>query len=101
MSCSIRTLGGYNVALRICGETPVGEYRCRYNQPVVPEIVAIVLDEQYMESNQDIILHQHGGDLQWIKEIHLAYDALSIYPILCCFQMVDMGGHLLLKQLLE
>ena len=34
-----------------------------------------------MESGRDIILHQRGGHLQRIKEIHSTYDAL-LYPLL-------------------
>ena len=34
-----------------------------------------------MQFGRDIFLHQHGGHLQGIKEIHPAYDALS-YPLL-------------------
>jgi len=65
----------------ISSEIPINDNRRRYNQPLVPKIVIIVVDKQYMEFSRDIILHQIGGDsrgdLQWIKEIHLAYDALS------------------------
>ena len=74
-------LGGHNMGLRISGEAPIGEHRRRYNRPVVPEVAAVVLDEQHMDSGRDIILHQRGGHLQRIKEIHPAYDALS-YPLL-------------------
>ena len=86
------------MGLRISGEAPIGEHRRRYNRPVVPKFVVVAFDEQHMQSGRDIILHQRGGHLQIIKEIHPAYDALS-YPLL--FQMVDAGGHLLLKQILE
>jgi len=44
---------------------------------VVPEII-VVLHEQYMDSSQDIILHQHSKVLQNVKKIH---DVLS-YPLL-------------------
>ena len=69
------------MGLRISGEAPIGEHRRRYNRPVVPEVAAVVLDEQHTDSGRDIILHQRGGHLQRIKEIHPAYDALS-YPLL-------------------
>ena len=72
---------GQNMGLRISGEVPSGEHPGRYNRRVVPEVAAIVLDEQYMNFGRDIILHQHGGHLLRIKEIHPAYDALS-YPLL-------------------
>ncbi|XP_073394992.1 uncharacterized protein [Physcomitrium patens] len=72
---------GQNMGLRISGEVPFGEHPRRYNRQVVPEVTAIVLDEQYMNFGRDIILHQRGGDLIRIKEIHPAYDALS-YPLL-------------------
>lgn len=72
---------GQNMGLRISGEVPSGEHSRRYNRQVAPEVAAIVLDEQYMNFGRDIILHQHGGHLLRIKEIHPAYDALS-YPLL-------------------
>ena len=74
-------LGGHNMGICISGEAPIGEHHCRYNRPVVPEIVVVVLNEQHMQSGRDIILHQRRGHLQRIKEIHPAYDALS-YPLL-------------------
>lgn len=72
---------GQNMGLCISGEIPSGEHPHRYNRQVVSEVAAVVLDEQYMNFGRDIILHQHGGDLLRIKEIHPTYDALS-YPLL-------------------
>ena len=59
--------GGQNIGLRISGEVPTGEHPRRYNRQVVPEVAAVVLDEQYMNYGRDIILHQHGGDLLRIE----------------------------------
>ncbi|XP_024392361.1 uncharacterized protein [Physcomitrium patens] len=39
---------GQNMGLRISGEVPFGEHPRRYNRQVVPEVAAVVLDEQYM-----------------------------------------------------
>ena len=54
-------LGGHNMGLRISGEALIEQHRRRYNRPVVPEIVAVVLDEQYMQSGRDIILPNVEG----------------------------------------
>ena len=58
---------GQNIGLRISDEVPSGEHPRRYNRHVVPEVAAVVLDEQYMNFDRDIVLHQRGGDLLRIK----------------------------------
>jgi len=68
---------GQNLELCISSEVPIGEHPCQYNRQVVPEVDVVVLDERYMNFGRDIILHQHGGDLLRMKEIHPIYDALS------------------------
>ena len=38
-------LEGHNMGLRISSEAPIGEHHHRYDRPIVPEIVAVVLHE--------------------------------------------------------
>ena len=89
---------GHNIRLRISGEVPSGEYPRRYNRPIVPEVDVVVLDEQHLDSDGDIILHQRDGNLLRIKE---SIQLMMLYPILYCFQMDDVDGHQLLKQILK
>jgi len=46
--------------LCIFSETPMDEHYRQYNQFVVPKIVDIIFEKQYMESYQDIIFHEFG-----------------------------------------
>jgi len=64
----------------------------QYNQPTVPEIAAIILEnyENTVIQKRDILLKTHTGKLQKISELHGAYDPLQ-YPLL--FPYGEYGWH--------
>lgn len=59
--------------------TPSGEHERRYNTPLINEVAAMVLGEQF--ATRDIVVHTRNDILARVPDTHKFYDALQ-YPIM-------------------
>nr|XP_053619327.1 uncharacterized protein LOC128680307 [Plodia interpunctella] len=59
--------------------TPSGEHERRYNTPLINEVAAMVLGEQF--ATRDIVVHARNDILARVPDTHKFYDALQ-YPIM-------------------
>ncbi len=48
----------------------------QYNQPIAPEVAAIILDDEEIPKERDIVIHRKEGKLEHMLELHGIYDPL-------------------------
>ena len=76
-----RAVASQNIAIKIASNivAPIGDVRT-YNVPAVPEVAALIVENDNAET-RDLIIRKNGGGLLRIWETSPSYDALS-YPVL-------------------